>query len=327
MKIEKPKMGIYDRQYVHVVRTEKPTSVKPSVFRELEDPVAIALWLTDLVSLSPEAQAILKKLRKRKGEATLLNETTEWVELYNELKKIMKELNNDKDDGKSSSKKSSDILNLITLPVMQKPLAEIFPCEQTGRKLRPYSYVRDMLERMIVRYTHPSVKDKLIEELEVLGSKVIELVKRFGIRIIILGTKEVLSQIKIKGMSLVVKGEKTFDGRDVDSIRGRYDPSYRLIVIGEECIGRPHGSTAQHEFAHAYDHAFSEKQGRKFQLSVQLWNLFAPTRTSFISSYASTRPEEYFAESVEAFFDTRMKPILKKEDPQMYQFLEKLFKG
>ena len=94
---------------------------------------------------------------------------------------------------------------------------------------------------------------------------------------------------------------------------------------GEELVGRPHQSGARHELAHAYDHVFSQKNQRRMPLSVQLWNSFREHRAGLVSQYAATNPAEYFAESVEAFFQEGGRESLRQKDPLMFDYLRQLF--
>jgi len=141
----------------------------------------------------------------------------------------------------------------------------------------------------------------------------------------VLERNKALTDIKINGMMIVAPSEKTFDGRPWGIVRGIYCGNRRVFVVGEEMLGESSRSVARHEFAHAYDHVFSEMNHRKLPLSVQLWNLFREERTGLVSSYAGTRPAEYFAESVEAFFQDSTRESLRQQDPRMFQYLEQLF--
>ena len=64
-KIQGPSSRMYDPQYLQVSRRLAPESIKPNVFREVDEDVARAILLTDVISLSPEAREILRKLRKK----------------------------------------------------------------------------------------------------------------------------------------------------------------------------------------------------------------------------------------------------------------------
>ena len=94
MEIQKPGFGIYDKQYVSVIRSDTPSSVKPNVLRNLEDPVVRAFILTDAVSLSPEAKKLLKKLANMESPGSFtLNDShlfseEQWLELYTALKQF-----------------------------------------------------------------------------------------------------------------------------------------------------------------------------------------------------------------------------------------------
>ena len=168
---------------------------------------------------------------------------------------------------------------------------------------------------------------KTQDELEPMGFTVVSMLRDFGTHIIVLERNKALTQLKINNMYVVAPSEKTFDGRPWSRVRGLYDNARRLLVIGEEQLGVEGHSAARHEFAHAYDNAFSQNHGRRLPLSVQLWNKFRANRTGLISSYAATNPAEYFAESVEAFFQPGLKAQLRQRDPDMYAYLEDLFRS
>lgn len=330
MEIQKPGFGNYDPQYIQVVRGETARSIKPNTFQEVPDEVQLALWLTDLVELSPEAKALLKKLgkEKTKGETRI-----DWDSLLGELDDVREVLRKKREEGKSkdgkTGKKGDAKLNFLSLPVMRPPLQEVLPRDGDGKKSRPSpaSAAAALLDKMIVRSADDAVRRGLVAELEQLGVHIVSACKDFGVRIIVLNRGELLSDLRIHQMALTLKGEKTSDGRLKDDVRGMYFEDRRLIVIGRELVGVPGELTSVHEFAHAYDHAFSERHHRMHHLSTQLWNLFEKSRTAFITAYASTKPAEYFAESVEAYFIPAKTPVLQKHDPQMYEFLSNLFQG
>jgi len=191
----------------------------------------------------------------------------------------------------------------------------------------------EMLEKMIVKSSSPLVKEMLKAELVVLGEQFIRTCKEHDVWIIILGRTEKLSKIKVYGYQLFGTGDTGIGKfkRKMDQIRGvfrtykpeeDYDLMWKIVIIGEELISGIYGTTSIHEFAHAYDHA---KTMGQFGLSVRLWNKFYKERSGFITEYASTKPHEYFAESVEAFFHPRNHEKLQKCDPGMYDYLQNLF--
>ena len=70
MEIRGPNLGTYDAGYLQAVQREMARSVKSNILKEvgdIEDQVALALQgnLEDSVTLSPEAKAYLKKLRRK----------------------------------------------------------------------------------------------------------------------------------------------------------------------------------------------------------------------------------------------------------------------
>lgn len=335
MEIRGPNFGIYDARYLQVTQREHARSVKPNVFREVDDSVAKALQLTqDVVALSPEAQELLRMLKKFGKHSRQVQQyirskrMKDLIYSFKELKDLVygEEEEEDEGDATRGKKKKGKKKKKGTLAVPNQLVYQISrkPRKGSGRGMS-WTPLREMIDKMIVYSQNESKRRTLIKELEPLGEEIIGTVKSFGVRIIVLPPDQNLTQIKIKGMSIVAPGERSFDGRPWEMVRGLYDNSRRIMVIGEENIGNSHHSTARHEFAHAFDHTFSEKNKRKLPLSVQLWNLFKKERTAMVSTYAGTNPQEYFAESVESFFRKSGRDHLFQNDPRMYQYLENLF--
>ncbi len=321
MDIKGLNFGRYDPGHIAAVQREVARSVKPNVLRELDDKVAAALLLTtDAVNLSDEAKAYLRELRKRmraegKGSSKQARATEED---FQSLLAGLEEFRNQAKEENSEPEGKPAFPSTITL-------SNHVPGAPRPRAAHPSSPTRDMIEGMIYYAPSSKAREMVQRELEVFGPELVAQVKAFGVRLIVLERNRLLSHIRIRGMSVVAPGERTFDGRPWDTVRGLYDQSRRLLVLGEEMLGSPFRSVARHEFAHAFDHAFSEKNRRKLPLSVQLWNLFRAERTGMVSAYASTNPAEYFAESVEAWFQEKGRAALQNDDPRMFSYLQELF--
>jgi len=316
MRIERTNLFQYDQQHLQIVRREIAQSIKPQIFKDLDDSVAMALLFSDAVSLSPEAQVLLKKLKnqlQKTGKTAHYSRNASIKELTYTLKQLAEVVYGEQ----QIEGEKLDLPFYIQISPKEK--------DPESRKKSSYSKERELLEKMIVYTPGENVKKILEKELEVIGEKVIQTVKNFGVKIIILPHNMALTDLKLAGMHIVVRGEKTFDGRNWESVRGLYDQGRRIIVIGQERVGSPFSSAARHEFAHAYDHTFSVKNQRKLPLSVQLWNMFEKSRKGLVSQYAGVNPIEYFAECVEAFFFPQGKEHLAEKDPQMSQYLENLF--
>lgn len=330
MEIQGPGFNIYDAKYLQVSQRDHARSVKPNVFRETDDQTANIQNLTkDMVALSSEAQEfmrLLKKYGKDSPELAKFLENKRMKELiysFKELRDLVYEEEEEEDESDPSKKKKKK-KQTGTPATPNQYIIPLGSGKIRGGSGGAWTRTREMIDRMVVFTPSEEVKRTLIKELEVMGETIIETVKTFGVKIIILPRNMTLSQIKIKGMSVVSQGERTFDGRPWDIVRGLYDNSRRLMVIGEENIGQ-YRSTARHEFGHAYDHTFSERHQRRLPLSVQLWNMFRKEREGLISDYAGTNPQEYFAEAVEAYFRADGREKLQKEDKEMYGYLENLF--
>ncbi len=342
-KIQGPNLTNYDAQHLRVSRRLAPESVKPNVFREVDEDVAKALLLTtDLAVLSPEAREILRKLKKqlegRKDKRTFLEGKEEdFDELLGGLKKLRENLyeqeeENEDEEQQKKRKKAQEHLKAkqeteqFTIPLSGPEKKKGEP----GIPVPASAYAgngktRELIEAMVVQDASSAQKGAIAGELGSLGEKMISYVKSFGVHIIVLEKNVNLTQKRIKGMMIVAPGEKTFDGRRWEEVRGIYCQDRRIIVMGEELLGMRGQSAARHEFAHAFDHAFTSRNQRRLPLSVQLWNWFGKERKALPSRYAATNPAEYFAESVDAFFIPEGRAYLEKNDPQMCEYLDTLF--
>lgn len=357
MKVEGPNFGNYDAQHLQIVRREVPQSIKPNLFRDLDENVAQALLFTDMVNLSPEAKALLKKLRRQMAglpDEPGDQESQDVKDLIVTLRQL-RDLVYGKDEEEDApdeetlweSARKGRLLNgngkppengryfhppvtgntrqskayYYNPPVMQLSST----VHGGGGSARPGGVVRDIVERMIVYSPSHQARQSTIDELVVLGEKVVDTVSRFGVKLIILEPQRALTDLRLAGMSVVAPHERTFDGRPWAEVRGLYDQSRRIMVLGQEKLGQPASSAARHEFAHAFDHTFTVRHSRRQPLSVQLWNLFAEQRRGLVTPYAGTNPAEYWAESVESFFKPNGRDVLRQCDPQMLQYLEALF--
>lgn len=330
----------YESQHLQVSRRLHAESVKPNVFKETgEDVSKSALNLKDMAVLSPEAKELLKQLRKEmakgKGSAFLSGKEDDFESLLGNLKKLKRDASEQEDEDGDASRRESKGKKLLFQ--QQKDGKYVIPLTTSGLQKKQEAaasaarresfHNAHIIEAMLVKDTPDEYRKAVIRELDVLGEKMLTFVKSFGTHIIILERNCNLTQKKIRGMMIVAPGERSFDGRPWEVVRGIYCPDRRLIVAGEELLGKIRGSVMRHEFGHAFDHAFTKRNQRRLPLSVQLWNSFEPTRKALPSQYAATNPAEYFAESVDAFFIADGRQYLADNDPQMYEYLDVMFNG
>jgi len=340
-KIQGPQFTNYDAQHLRVSRRLAPESVKPNVFKEVDEDVAKALLLTtDLAVLSPEAREILRKLKKqlegRKDKRTFLEGKEEdFNELLGGLRKLRENLYEQEEEDEEHQKKrkkaqehlkAKQETEKFTIPLSGPEKKRDETAASTASSaFSGNGRTRELVEAMVVQDASSMQKLAVAKELGALGEKMLSYVKSFGVHIIVLERNVNLTQKKIRGMMIVAPGEKTFDGRRWEEVRGIYCQDRRIIVMGEELLGMHGQSAARHEFAHAFDHAFTSRNQRRLPLSVQLWNWFGKERKALPSRYAATNPAEYFAESVDAFFIPEGRMYLEKNDPQMFEYLDTLF--
>jgi hypothetical protein len=321
----------FDPAHLSIVQREIARSVKPNLLRELEDKELADAELErllneDLVDLSPEAKELLismqRERRKKKSKKEQEQESDFLSLLANldDMRKEVEESNLHEPMLQSKGKPFFPPTIMLSSHVPRSPSSQ--PGRRSPDELGPAG---ELIRKMVAISPRPELRDQVARELQVFGRDVIAPMKQFGIRIIVLGRHEALTDVKIGGMHVVAPSERTFDGRLWSGVRGLYDNSRRLLAVGEELIGLAHRSTAVHEFAHAYDHFISERGQRRLPLSVQLWNSFRQERGSLVSDYAGTNPAEYFAESVEAFFAPGGRELLRSKDPLMCDHLASLF--
>lgn len=343
--IQGPNLGRYQPQHMQVAPRHFAESVAPNVLRDLKSKYELdlddldveellALLTRDEVELSEEAMDLLLKHKKKKkrgrGRHRDDNEE-EFLQLLDQLEE-------------------QEVRSVIEIPSNHSPQPFLPPViqlsnysplmEQNRPQPTPSSAAQDddgflRLNRagriamaMVAICPSKDSAKKVAKDLEVFGSEVLAEVKRFGTRIIVVPPNEPITSVKLGSLYLFGAGEKTHDGRDWSGVRGAYSSKRRVIVLGEELLDesrRSGRSVVRHEFAHAYEDAWSKKRKRKFPLGVELWYRFEKTRKSFISDYASTKPAEYFAESVEAYCNPNLKSRLQQADPEMYQYIHELF--
>ncbi|MEW6278036.1 MAG: hypothetical protein AB1758_05390 [Candidatus Eremiobacterota bacterium] len=317
----------YDGAHIQAVQRELARSVKPNVLRQLEDlddEQKIAFLLTtDMLDLSPDAREYLYKLRRRmreEGKKQFSYATkADFEALLAGLEAFREEL------AQEEAPNQEPLPNEPLFPAIIQ-LSSYVP--RDGRASSPVesdSPTAALLKRMIRYAPADDAREQMIRELEPMGETMVGKLKQWGLNIIVLHPQVALTDLMIKGMRVVAPGERTFDGRPWSLVRGLYDQSRRLLVVGQELLGRPGRSAARHEFAHAYDHYVQDKESRTHPLSVQLYNRFAAQRSGVVSDYAQVNPQEWFAESVEAFFEDGARDTLRSRDPLMFDYLCELF--
>ncbi len=327
MQIEGANFNNYDARHLQIVRRESPQSIKPNLFREVDESVAQALLYTDVVNLSPEAKELLKKLKRQMAGRTPETQRDESNvgELIYTLQQFRELVRKEQQDEDTQGEPDVSHEKPRGTSRFQPPVLQLGVPLRGGSGTRPGGALRDLVNRMIAHTPDEESRQLLIDELIPLGEKMLDTVLHFGVRVIVLERSQSLTDLRLKGLSVVSPGEKTFDGRPWAVVRGLYDQSRRLMVVGRENLGQRGHSTARHEFAHAFDHTFMVRHSRRQPLSVQLWNLFAEQRKEFVTPYAATNPAEYWAESVENYHRDGGRARLAQCDPQMCLYLEALF--
>jgi len=182
-----------------------------------------------------------------------------------------------------------------------------------------------IIESMIVYSPSGEKKEQFKDEIRVIGPRALTIMSNFAVKIVIIGDDHVYSRVLVGNKPLSWKGRKLYGKYDMDSCGGLYIGEQRLLLVKESLVGGGFSSVAVHECAHAIDHAIKENHRLSMSLSVRLWNYFQCDRKALVSSYAGENPAEYFAESVEAYFNPVKRDLLIECDPKMFSFLTDLF--
>lgn len=170
---------------------------------------------------------------------------------------------------------------------------------------------------------HPVACSAIISTLNRFGPKAIAFALANGTRIVPLSPQQ-----RYDDASAALKRL----GVDVD---GWPAPPAGLFVVEERTVYlRSHSQmTVAHEFGHALDCALG---GGVYRSSIdpQLRRLFAAA-TAYVTPYAATGTDEYFAESVRAFVEANdpasfwpraTRARLRRVDPEMYAYVDTIFR-
>lgn len=344
--------GQFDAGHVGSVVRQRAQSVAPNVLRdlkpfidlddEIDEEELLRLLTLDEVELSEEARDILRKIKKRKKRSRERHHEQTEEEFLGLLARLDAEAAVPVADlpQKDITPSLPPILTLMNYaPALEPPPHRVAPsAPRPSRAPSPTPSSDDDISSlsragklglaMVAVAPSKSLAMKVARDLEPFGAEILTEVKRFGTRFVIVEPHVAFDQVKIGGLYLFGSGEKTSDGRPWSIVRGMYSSKRRVICVGAELLDQSiqsNRSTVRHEFAHAYEHTWGDKRQRRQPLSVELWYRFAATRQAFISHYASTKPAEYFAESVEALFAPSSSSALRDADPEMYRYLRELF--
>ncbi|MCA9780872.1 MAG: hypothetical protein KC800_29330 [Candidatus Eremiobacteraeota bacterium] len=164
----------------------------------------------------------------------------------------------------------------------------------------------DWIDGMLRGSAGPEHREAFYYQAWPIGWRLIGLLRRFSVEVEILP-------------------DDIFEGRYGTKIAGHYVYRFKLIHIKESSLFDTRGSVVLHELGHAIDHLISSLCNGGYRISTKLWHWFAEQRRGFVTAYASTKPAEYLAESVEAYFVRDEHLVLQERDPSMYLFLDDLF--
>ena len=166
--------------------------------------------------------------------------------------------------------------------------------------------VRGWLRDMLQCYPTQASARIYLNEAQDFGWRILALMLRFGIKVEIFPHASYRKRRSVKSA-------------------GIYSFQQKTVSLDEDYLERPHQSLVHHEMGHALDHLISSLCLQGQCCSTKLWHGFAPQRLAFVTAYAGKNPREYFAESVEAYFQPHSHEWLRHNDPAMHAFVTALF--
>ena len=157
---------------------------------------------------------------------------------------------------------------------------------------------RNMVKKMIVYYPTVSVAQNLVNQMYILGTKFLETCLEAEVRIVILRQGENITAILP-------------DAEEIGSLRAGYSEKLKVCFIGEEWVSPEYQNLYRFNasiylMALAFDHAKGGDSFASLKSPFVLNNYHACRREEeghqFIDGLSAFSPVEYFAQSVEAYF-------------------------
>lgn len=180
------------------------------------------------------------------------------------------------------------------------------PAGRTRKNRVTEDELAEWIDGMLKGEAGPEHREAFYYQAWAIGWRLLGLLRRFSVKVEILP-------------------DEVFESRYGTTSTGHYVYRFKLIHIKESALFDITGSTVIHELGHAIDHLISSLCNGGYRISTKLWHWFAQQRRGFVTAYAATKPAEYLAESVEAYFVRDEYLRLQRQDPSMYLFLDDLF--
>lgn len=184
------------------------------------------------------------------------------------------------------------------------------------RVRRPESLTSaEALTRMVIYPTErPDMVRAFIKGAGDLGKRLAHVLLEEGLTVMIVPIDQLASQVAgIKN--------QVCQNLDLDQgAAGFYLPEHRRVVLKEKYLTK--GYVTIHELAHAVDYLLTAKCGFSERLSTILWHGFKETRKRLASGYMLHGPHEYFAVSLEIYYQKGGRAQLGRIDPDLLKFLD-----
>jgi len=164
---------------------------------------------------------------------------------------------------------------------------------------------KNRVKKMMVYYPDVKTAKNLVQEMYVLGEKFLETCLNFGVKIVLLKKGESLSDI--------IPGTET-----TGPLRAGYYEKHKICFIGEEWVSPEYQelyrfNASVYLIALAFDHATGEDSFASLKSPFVLNNYHACRREEtghqFVDGLSANSPVEYFAQSVESYFQQDESPL------------------
>lgn len=173
----------------------------------------------------------------------------------------------------------------------------------------------EALRRMVAYPTdRPDLIAAFVKGAGGLGKRLAHVLLEEGLTVMIVPRDQLAS--RVAGIKNQVSQNLDLD----QGAAGFYIPEHRRVILKEKFLSKD--SVTIHELAHAVDYLLTAKCGFPERLSTILWHGFKETRKILASGYMLHGPHEYFAVSLEIYYEKGGRAKLGRIDPDLLKFLD-----
>lgn len=174
---------------------------------------------------------------------------------------------------------------------------------------------RRRVKKMIVYYPTVGIAKNLVDQMHVLGEKILETCLKFGVKIVIIRKDQKVSD--------VLPG-----GETIEDLRAGYSENLKVCFVGEEWVRPEYQNLYRFNpsiylMAIAFDHSTGEDSFASLKSPFVLNNYHACRREEsghlFIDGLSAFSPVEYFAQTLEAYLQLEDNSVANDMTLKIYE--------